>query len=99
MEQFSGLLDAYKKTVEREGIQRLYKGFSISLLGISIYRGMYFGLYDSLKSSFSLSPSNNFYSAIKFFVPSFFLAWGTTIIAGVASYPVDTVRRRIFFII
>jgi len=28
------------------------------------------------------------------FVGSFFLGWGITIAAGLASYPIDTVRRR-----
>ena len=32
-----------------DGIQGLYRGFVISAVGIFIYRGFYFGLYDSLK--------------------------------------------------
>lgn len=28
------------------------------------------------------------------FLASFLLAWGCTILAGLASYPIDTVRRR-----
>merc|ERR1712127_306370 len=47
--QFNGLVDVYTKTLKSDGIQGLYRGFSISAVGISIYRGMYFGLYDTLK--------------------------------------------------
>ena len=47
--QFNGLIDVYAKTLKSDGIQGLYRGFTISAVGIFIYRGMYFGLYDTLK--------------------------------------------------
>merc|ERR1712039_362773 len=47
--KFNGLIDVYRKTLKSDGIQGLYRGFVISCVGIFIYRGMYFGLYDSLK--------------------------------------------------
>merc|ERR1712000_442997 len=86
--QFNGLLDVYKKTLKSDGIVGLYRGFNISCVGIIVYRGLYFGLYDSLKPVLltgSLSDS---------FFASFLLGWGITIGAGLASYPLDTVRRR-----
>merc|ERR1712002_980236 len=47
--QYSGMVDVYVKTIKSDGIQGLYRGFVISCVGIFIYRGMYFGLYDSIK--------------------------------------------------
>merc|ERR1711868_335038 len=47
--QFNGLIDVYTKTLKSDGIQGLYRGFTISAVGIFIYRGMYFGLFDTLK--------------------------------------------------
>ena len=47
--QFNGLLDVYKKTIASDGIGGLYRGFTISCVGIIVYRGLYFGMYDSLK--------------------------------------------------
>merc|ERR1712190_404302 len=47
--QFNGLIDVYKKTIASDGIAGLYRGFVISAVGIFIYRGLYFGLYDSVK--------------------------------------------------
>jgi solute carrier family 25 (adenine nucleotide translocator) protein 4/5/6/31 len=85
--QFNGLIDVYRKTLATDGIQGLYRGFNISCVGIIVYRGLYFGLYDSLKP---LLPSNMKDS----FIASFFLGWAITIGAGLASYPLDTVRRR-----
>jgi solute carrier family 25 (adenine nucleotide translocator) protein 4/5/6/31 len=47
--QFNGLIDVYSKTLQSDGIAGLYRGFNISLVGIILYRGLYFGMYDSLK--------------------------------------------------
>lgn len=46
--QFNGILDVYKKTLKSDGILGLYRGFTPSVLGIIVYRGLYFGVYDSL---------------------------------------------------
>lgn len=47
--QFNGLVDVYKKTYKSDGIAGLYRGFNISCVGIIVYRGLYFGMYDSIK--------------------------------------------------
>lgn len=47
--QFNGLIDVYRKTIKSDGIAGLYRGFNISCVGIIVYRGLYFGMYDSLK--------------------------------------------------
>jgi solute carrier family 25 (adenine nucleotide translocator) protein 4/5/6/31 len=47
--QFNGLFDVYRKTLASDGIAGLYRGFVISCVGIVVYRGLYFGMYDSLK--------------------------------------------------
>lgn len=47
--QFNGLVDVYRKTLASDGVAGLYRGFTISCVGIIVYRGLYFGMYDSLK--------------------------------------------------
>ena len=47
--QFSGMIDVYVKTIKADGVRGLYRGFGISCTCIFIYRGLYFGLFDSLK--------------------------------------------------
>ena len=47
--QFEGLIDVYRKTLASDGIAGLYRGFGVSITGITLYRGLYFGIYDSLK--------------------------------------------------
>jgi len=86
--QFNGLVDVYRKTLASDGIAGLYRGFVVSCVGIVVYRGLYFGLYDSLKP---VVLTGNMKDS---FIGSFFLGWGITIGAGLASYPLDTVRRR-----
>merc|ERR1712061_267827 len=83
--QFNGLLDVYKKTIASDGIAGLYRGFVISCVGIFIYRGLYFGLYDSVKPMLGEDPS---------FLFRFMLGYSVTVSAGLASYPIDTIRRR-----
>jgi hypothetical protein len=47
--QFNGLVDVYRKTMATDGVAGLYRGFTISCVGIIVYRGLYFGMYDSIK--------------------------------------------------
>merc|ERR1711863_151815 len=84
--QFNGLIDVYVKTLKSDGIQGLYRGFTISAVGIFIYRGMYFGMFDTLKPLLVGDGGN--------VGLSFLLGWGVTVTAGLMSYPIDTIRRR-----
>lgn len=86
--QYKGLIDVYTKTLKSDGFVGLYRGFWVSCTGIIVYRGCYFGFYDSLKPVLLTGDlKNNFFA-------SFLLGWIVTITAGLASYPLDTVRRR-----
>jgi len=83
--QYNGLIDVYKKTLATDGVQGIYRGFVISCVGIFIYRGLYFGLYDTIKPMMGADVS---------FLVSFFIGWAVTVVSGLCSYPIDTVRRR-----
>jgi solute carrier family 25 (adenine nucleotide translocator) protein 4/5/6/31 len=85
--EFNGLFDVYRKTLASDGIAGLYRGFNISCIGIIVYRGLYFGMYDSIKPVLPANIRDNF-------LAQFMLGWSITIGAGLASYPIDTVRRR-----
>lgn len=86
--EYKGLVDVYKKTLATDGIVGLYRGFLPSLVGIVLYRGLYFGMYDSLKP---VLLTGNLEGN---FLASFLLGWCVTTGASTASYPLDTVRRR-----
>jgi solute carrier family 25 (adenine nucleotide translocator) protein 4/5/6/31 len=85
--QFNGLVDVYVKTLKSDGIQGLYRGFTISAVGIFIYRGMYFGMFDTLKPMLIGGKDASV-------AASFLLGWAVTVGAGLMSYPIDTIRRR-----
>lgn len=87
--QFNGLLDCLVKIARSDGVLGLYRGFGISVMGIIAYRGAYFGLFDTGNAILFGEGKNS----------NFFLMWAfaqtTTTMAGIFSYPLDTVRRRL----
>lgn len=86
--EFTGLGDCLKKVCARTGFFSLYQGFGVSVQGIIVYRGAYFGLFDTAKAMLfdDAKGSNFFYKWV--------VAQSVTAAAGVVSYPFDTVRRR-----
>ena len=84
--QFNGLIDVYRKTLQSDGFVGLYRGFMISCVGIIIYRGCYFGFYDTLKPILLGEDAG--------VLLSYCLGYAVTVSAGLVSYPIDTIRRR-----
>jgi len=89
---FNGLADCLKKTATgTQGFFGLYNGFGISVAGIIPYRGVYFGLYDTASS---MNPYKKD-TGVMGIGSKFAIAQSVAITAGYASYPFDTVRRRL----
>jgi solute carrier family 25 (adenine nucleotide translocator) protein 4/5/6/31 len=82
--QFKGMGDCLYQIATKEGPIGLYRGFVVSLYGIIVYRAAFFGGYDTMKGM--LMPKTVF--------ESWMCAQVVTTIAGLVSYPFDTVRRR-----
>ena len=87
--EFSGLVDCLKKIAAKDGPQGLYQGFAISVVGIIFYRASYFGMFDTGKVLLWEDHRK----------ANIFAMWGfaqfVTVSAGICSYPLDTVRRRL----
>jgi len=87
--EFTGLVDCLRKIFVKDGPQGLYRGFGISVVGIIAYRAAYFGMFDTGKAV--LFPDAK--------AASVFAMWAfaqvVTVSAGIISYPLDTVRRRL----
>ncbi|KAL4717768.1 hypothetical protein ACJJTC_000917 [Scirpophaga incertulas] len=85
--EFNGLIDCITKTLKSDGPIGLYRGFLVSVQGIIIYRATYFGFFDTARGMLP-DPKNT----------SLFITWliaqTVTTVAGITSYPLDTVRRR-----
>ena len=87
--EFDGLIDCLGKVAKQDGVGGLYRGFGISVVGIIMYRAAYFGMFDTGKVML--------FEDIK--KANIFAMWGfaqcVTVGAGIFSYPLDTVRRRL----
>eukprot|EP01062_Namystynia_karyoxenos_P066790 TRINITY_DN60721_c0_g1_i1.p1 TRINITY_DN60721_c0_g1~~TRINITY_DN60721_c0_g1_i1.p1 ORF type:complete len:338 (+),score=79.54 TRINITY_DN60721_c0_g1_i1:109-1014(+) len=83
--EYRGTLDCFARSARLGGpLGALYAGFAIAIPGIVVYRGLYFGLYD--KAIRDTAPQSG--------AARFAIAQVTTLIAGLAAYPLDTARRR-----
>lgn len=86
--QFTGLGNCLATIYRKDGPRGLYQGFNISVAGIIVYRASYFGGFDTAKSMLLKDPKK----------ASFWQNWAiaqvVTTIAGIISYPFDTIRRR-----
>lgn len=85
--EFNGLVNCIGKIFKSDGLLGLYRGFSVSVQGIIIYRAAYFGFFDTAKGMLP-DPKNTP------IVISWMIAQTVTIVSGIISYPFDTVRRR-----
>ena len=88
--QYAGLVDVYRKTMATDGLAGLYRGFNISCVGIVVYRGLYFGMYDSLKPVLLTGTLKDN------FLASFMLGWGVTILAGERGGHATVAGTRLF---
>jgi len=87
--EFTGLVDCLQKIMKSDGVNGLYRGFRISVVGIIAYRASYFGMFDTGKVMlFEDIKKANFFAMWAF-------AQFVTVSAGIASYPLDTIRRRL----
>jgi solute carrier family 25 (adenine nucleotide translocator) protein 4/5/6/31 len=89
---FSGLSDCLIKTAKGpSGVMGLYNGFGVSVIGIFPFRGTYFGVNDTLVAMNPYQKEKN----IVGLASKFACAQTAALAAAYASYPFDTVRRRL----
>merc|ERR1711957_419964 len=74
-----------------KGVLSLYNGFGISVAGIIPYRGVQFGLNDTL---IGLNPYSKEVSVVGI-ASKWACAQFSVIMSGFVTYPFDTVRRRL----
>lgn len=85
--EFSGLGNCLSSIFKSDGLVGLYRGFAVSVQGIIIYRAAYFGFFDTAKGMLPNPKTTPF-------LVSWAIAQTVTTVAGIISYPFDTVRRR-----
>jgi len=85
--QFTGLGNCLATICKKDGVRGLYQGFNISVAGIIVYRAAYFGGFDTAKSMILGKKKASFWM-------NWAIAQVVTTVAGIISYPFDTIRRR-----
>uniref|UniRef100_A0A7S1WM20 ADP/ATP translocase n=1 Tax=Alexandrium catenella TaxID=2925 RepID=A0A7S1WM20_ALECA len=89
---FTGLGDCMKKTAAGPGgVMALYTGFGVSVVGIVGYRGLQLGCFDTITGLNPWKKDKGVLGALTTFAAA---QTAITIGAG-ATYPFDTVRRRL----
>lgn len=89
---FDGLGDCLYKTAKGPGgVLGLYNGFGVSVVGIVPFRGTYFGVNDTLVAYNPYQKEGGFVGILS----KFGCAQTAALCAAYASYPFDTVRRRL----
>ena len=70
------------QNIKLEGVKHLYRGFSSLLLSIALFRGIFFGYYDTFKG------------ARKEKSWKWITAYFSGLLAGLSVHPVETMRKR-----
>ncbi|XP_057776036.1 probable ADP,ATP carrier protein At5g56450 [Salvia miltiorrhiza] len=87
--QFRGIGHFLSTIYKKDGVRGVYKGLPASLQGMVVHRGLYFGGFDTLKEMMAEGSGSDVV---------LWKRWATaqavTTAAGMLSYPLDTVRRR-----
>ncbi|CAH0564381.1 unnamed protein product [Brassicogethes aeneus] len=94
--EYTGLFNCVGKVYRKEGYKGYFKGWHVEILGIFLYRGLYFGLYEMLKQAYLVRKERTQHKLdhIPFFA-NFVIATTTTIVSSFTSYPLDTIGRRL----
>ncbi|XP_047044107.1 probable ADP,ATP carrier protein At5g56450 [Lolium rigidum] len=84
--QFKGIRHFIQTIYKKNGIRGIYRGLPASLHGMIVHRGLYFGGFDTAKDMLVPLDSPLWQRWVT--------AQAVTSTAGLISYPLDTVRRR-----
>uniref|UniRef100_A0A0E0A250 ADP/ATP translocase n=1 Tax=Oryza glumipatula TaxID=40148 RepID=A0A0E0A250_9ORYZ len=84
--QFRGICHFVQTIYNKNGIRGIYRGLPASLQGMVVHRGLYFGGFDTAKDVMVPLDSPLWQRWVT--------AQAVTSMAGLISYPLDTVRRR-----
>ncbi|KAJ0030171.1 hypothetical protein Pint_12973 [Pistacia integerrima] len=87
--QFRGFYHFLTTVIKKDGIGGVYRGLPASLQGMVVHRGLYFGGFDTMKEILSKGSKPEL-ALWQWWV----VAQAVTTSAGLLSYPLDTVRRR-----
>lgn len=89
--QFQGTSNFLRTIYKKDGIKGIYRGLPASIHGMIVHRGLYFGGFDTAKEYMTMHNDPKSQPPLW---KRCVLAQAVTTSAGMISYPLDTVRRR-----
>ena len=92
--KYRSMSDCIAKTFQADGIRGLYQGYGIALAGSVLYRLLFLGGYDAVKSEWQHRKSR-MDEPDATWTERFILAQTVALTAGIICYPIDSVRRRL----
>ena len=93
--KYNGLIDLFKKDYKKYGITTFYRGVSSSVICMFIYRGFYFGLYDTLNNKINKCVYITKYIDTNNSLVKLFNGFLATSVAGFTSYPFESIRKKV----
>ena len=99
----NGMRDVLKSIWRTDGFTGFYKGYTIALASVTLYRVVYLGGYDYLKSEIKIADDVNRNSKNSSgtsteqtpVIQRFLAAQFVSMMASIAHYPLDSIRRRL----
>ena len=91
VKKYNGIGDCLSQTVKQNGVASLYNGIGPSTIGIVVYRGVQFGLQDTLKAFNPYQKETTVFAIFS----KFMVAQVAVAASGIAAYPLDTLQRRL----
>ncbi|XP_043526280.1 ADP/ATP translocase 4-like isoform X2 [Frieseomelitta varia] len=92
--EFHGLNDCISKIYKSDGYRGFYRGMTLSMCGLSLYRSIYFGAYIVGKRGYMNNYATDPPTGSAPFLISLTIAQLASYLALIVSYPLDTISRQ-----
>ncbi|KAI6235482.1 ADP/ATP translocase [Aphelenchoides besseyi] len=86
--KFRGITHCLRHLFQTEGVAGIYRGFVVSVQFVAISRSIFFGMFDTIRSSIAEDPKKLNFATV------WFIAQTCVVTSSFISYPFDTIRRQ-----
>ena len=98
--EYSGIMDAGKKIILKEGYRGFFTGLGISLIRDVTFSCIFYPVYHSFRNFYSLLLVGNKYSdnkSVNFAIVTSLSSWSANMVSCVLTHPLDFIRTRVYF--
>lgn len=98
--EYTGIFDAGRKIIKLEGYRGLFTGLGISLIRDVPFSGVFYPVYHSFRTFYSMLLIGNQYSdnkAVNMALVTSLASWSANIVSCVLTHPLDLIRTRVYF--